>query len=162
MASCPGKPGRPCGRTIEPVLNGRPRKLCSVCSPSRPRRKALAPADSPADTPDVYTPVTTLPVRQGVYTPPPVDELEAPVGPLEAAHREALTRLGIAEHPDGLLVLNLARRLDRSTESGSAHASMANQLMRAAERAYAGAPITPDALDELARRRESRATGGAS
>jgi hypothetical protein len=115
--------------------------------------------DSEDNRDSVYTPVTTLPTCEPVYTRPEPESPPEP-GPLEVAHREALTRLGIGEHPDALLVLNLARRLDQSYETGSAHASLANQLMRASERAYAGAPITPDALDELSRRRETKAAGG--
>jgi hypothetical protein len=164
---------------IEPQESGRTRVRCMVCSPPHgsnaielTRRIGQVPSGRRTVPDDVHTP------RPGYL---PVDEPPPEVrgtpgwtgepnwggpqhpgmdGPLYRAHLTALKALGIADKPDGLLVLNLARRVDEG-EAGAAHAAMAARLMLASERAYAGAPPSVDAVDELMARRAARAGEGA-
>jgi hypothetical protein len=60
------------------------------------------------------------------------------------------------DSPEGQLVLYLARTLDGGGIADTAKAALSARLMAAHERATYGAPVEPDALDEIAKRRRAK------
>lgn len=79
------------------------------------------------------------------------------VGPLGRVYRESMKRIDAEGHPDSVLLLNVARRIDRSTEGGSAHAALVRECRAIANTVFAGSAHAPDVLDELQKRRAERA-----
>jgi hypothetical protein len=78
-------------------------------------------------------------------------------GPLGRAYLDAMTRIGAQGHPDSVLLMNVARRIDRGMEGGSAHAALVRECRTLANNVFAGAAFAPDSLDELQQRRRERA-----
>lgn len=123
-----------CGREVpKPQGRSRPRKYCLEC---RPRwRKPGAVVD--------LAPVEAKP--QGVG--------------LVATYQ---TRLKVADRlatPEGEHVMLLAEMLAAGGHTASGAASLSRELRAAMEEALKGAPTSADALDELATRRERKASG---
>lgn len=81
-------------------------------------------------------------------------------GDLETTTLVELAAVGRAETTAGALALYLARQLDAGGHTGSQTAALAARLLEARAQAVAGATPTDDAVDELRRRREWRATAG--
>jgi hypothetical protein len=114
---------------------------------------APQPVSKPAPLPD-------LPEWWEPYDPD--ESLQASLdrlvtGPLGRVYRESMKRIDAEGHPDSVLLLNVARRIDRGTEGGSAHAALVRECRALANTVFAGSAHAPDVLDELQQRRAGRA-----
>lgn len=117
-----------CRKRFARVVGTR-RKYCEQCSPPRRPPASAAP-------------------------PAPV---ERPPGPVESRARIELERAGRLDTVEGLVLVNLARRLDDPATTGSQAASVARELREASRAALAGTVSSVDPLDQLEARRRERA-----
>lgn len=126
-----------CDRPLPPHKGRqRPRKFCEVCRPPRNRPNPRAIQLAVADTPPV-----------------PADP------PLVASCRKRLAAAGREADPLGAQALLLAEMLAAGGHTAAGAASLSRELRAAMDAALAGAPAEPDALDELARRRDRKLSG---
>lgn len=89
--------------------------------------------------------------------PPQPPMSDGPAIGLTATYARALERMGRADSPEGVLVIQLASMLEFGfAETLSSKASMAGRLMEAWKVATAGAPAESDALDEITKRRREK------
>lgn len=122
-----------CGRDIPPAKGrSRPRKYCTACRPSWKRS-----------------------------APPAVVEMVAPERPqgLLATYRDRLQSAERLTTPDGQHVMLLAEMLVAGGHTASGAAALSRELRAAMDAALEGAPTQADWLDELAKRRERKASG---
>lgn len=148
--------GGTCGRPLpEPGPGGgRPRTKCEVCSPSRPRKSSGSARGEP-EQPAVVQVLLPNDAGPGRFGPEPVDGTVVP----ESVYAATLGQLAAAERAHtaaGATALALALALDaRPVNPGP----VANALLKAMDVALAGAKPAADALDELRKRRERKASG---
>ena len=119
-----------CGGPLPPAGNGRPRKYCFECRPSR------------AKTP----PPTPVPVA-----PSAGDHLS-----VIQATRAVLTDTGRLHTPMGAAAMVLAEHIDTGEQSGSALSSMVKQLSAALAEATANAKTEANPVDELRAKRDQK------
>ena len=150
MRVCPGKDDEPCGRDIGPDKR---RRYCHACAAPRIDTSKAARAARRQGLPE--------PPRIGYLSPTPHPSGAGPqraVQPLREAYAARLEAMGRERSPEGLLVLWLAEQLDGGL-AGTAAAGITGRLMAEWAEATAGAPLEPDALDELASKRRDRYGG---
>ena len=119
-----------CGGSMPPAGNGRPRKYCYTCRPSR--AKNAPPEPVPVAVPD-----------GGFLT-------------VVDATRAVLTNAGRLNTPMGAAAMVLAEHIDDGEQSGSALSSMVKQLSAAIAEATANAKTEMNPVDELRARRDRK------
>lgn len=137
-----------CGRTLPPPgpRGGRRRTKCEVCSPPRPK---------PAAGPPPTTTAQLLPFTAAGPAPEPTEGVLVPESVFSATLKQ-LAAAGRAHTAAGAAALALAKQLDQGVPTAP---SVSNAMLKALDVALAGAKQAPDWLDELADRRERRASG---
>lgn len=92
--------------------------------------------------------------------PLPTKPAEPPSeAPLVAAIEKQLAAADRLMTPAGQMALLLARRLAAGLDTGSAQAALVREVTSQLDDALAGAKLEPDAMDELAARRDRKAIG---
>lgn len=123
----------------------------------------LPPDDEPATvagTPQDRSSRPNLPVPIPAYphgvSAPEIAAQPVPGELLSDVYARELQRIGKTDSSEGVLLLLLARMLETPGLAGTAAAGLAQRVMVAADRAFAGAPPSPDAIDDLTRKRRER------
>lgn len=136
-----------CDAVIPPQQgSARPRKYCVACRPPRNRKNPRV-IDLPKQGPSA-TAVPDL---------PDLGEPETP--PLVAMYRQQLETAERVASPEGAHVLHLANLFASGQHTAAGAAALSKELRAAMEMAMRGAPKAADALDDLARRRQMKASG---
>lgn len=82
-----------------------------------------------------------------------------PSGSVVDAYRAALDAVERLGSPDGAHVMYLATLLEEGRHTAAGAAALSKELRSAMEAALAGAPRQADEMDELAARRQAKASG---
>lgn len=132
-----------CGATIPPQQgSARPRKYCVECRPPRnrpnPRVIDLGGVKAPSGPPEAP---------------------QGPVSGLVASYQRQLEAVQRLDTPEGAHVMHLATLFVSGNHTAAGAASLSKELRAAMEDAVKGAPKQADRLDELAARREQKASG---
>ena len=123
-----------CGAIVPPVVNGRPRKYCPDCSPSK-RSQRQKPTVKPR-------PVVAEPVEIA--------------GQVYARTLETLQGVGRDATPLGAAVLVLAEQIDAGNHTATGLAALVKQHAASLASALDGVKVERTDVDELRERRERR------
>ena len=129
-----------CAAVIPPQQgSARPRLYCTECRPPRNRKNPrVIDLPKPACVPEV-----------------PDSEESA----LVVSYRAQLVQAERLGSPEGAHVMHLANLFANGQHTAAGAASLSKELRAAMEMALKGAPKAADALDELAKRRQQKASG---
>jgi hypothetical protein len=131
----PQRPCDHCGKAYE--AKRKTSRFCGVnCRNRHARHPELAVVDGGTSAPPAGAPPSTSPT-------------------VDAVRRE-LAAVDRLDSIAGSAALQLAAALDSPTETGSAKASLARQLVATLEVAMKGVKVADDPLDELKRRRDQK------
>jgi hypothetical protein len=97
---------------------------------------------------------TGLPARLGL-----IDGVSSPPSLLEVCLTRELDEVGRLDTVDGLVALELARRVASGDETGSATAALSRELTVVTARAMGTATTVADPLDEIKARRDRKLAG---